>query len=693
MNESESRSDAGRLFLVIGIITVWGIAISARLVYLHIFQHEHYLQEAALKQLVNRIVLPPRGVIYDSHMDELATSVKVNTVVAEPRRIKDIPKAVRALSRILQMNPKELLEKMKENSKYLVLKRRIDPKLEPQIEALDMPGVYLMEESMRVYPNRNLASQTLGFVNMIGDGSAGLEQAYDKELKGEPGEIHFEVDANRRSFRGTVKKPPVQGHSLVLSLDRGAQHIAERELAIGVQQARAQAGTAIVLESDTGRILALANYPDFNGNSFGEYPAAHLHNRAVSDAFEPGSTFKVVVAAAALEAGLTRPDEYIDCQMGILKIAGHIFHDVHRYGALTFLQVLEHSSNIGAAKLGMRLGEQRLYEALRTFGFGSKTGVDLPAEAFGLVRNWKDWSALSVGAISFGQEVGVTSLQILCAINSIANGGYLTRPSVVDRIINQDGDLVRFRAPERTRIMNEKTAKAVQEAFEGVVLRGTGKTAALRGYRSAGKTGTAQKIVNRRYSDSKYVASFIGFAPLPNPRITVLVQLDEPQSSIFGGAVSGPIFSRIAQQVLMRMRVPPDNSIPMPQPDHKMTLASVEDYIPNGTPLQAPGELASLAVQPQDDENVVRLSTGEVVMPDFQGMSKRQVADRCIELGIHLKADGSGSAVYQTPAAGAAVSGGSSCSVRFARVNAASGGRPASQNAPHSSVAQTSARP
>ena len=276
----------------------------------------------------------------------------------------------------------------------------------------------------------------------------------------------------------------------------------------------------------------------------------------------------------------------IDCQMGSITIGGHVFHDHKGYGLLSFSQILEFSSNVGAAKLGMRLGQQGLYEALRNFGFGSKTGIDLPGEIVGLVRDWREWSGLSIGAISFGQEVGVTSMQILNAINAIANGGYLVRPSVVDRIIDENGDLVFARTPERTRLMSPRTAEAVSEAFEGVVLRGTGKRAALEGYRAAGKTGTAQKIEGGRYSSSKYVSSFIGFAPLPKPKITILVQIDEPKGGHYGGDVSAPFFQKIAQETLMLLRVMPDQNMPLPKIAPLTADADSGDYLPNATPVQ-----------------------------------------------------------------------------------------------------------
>ncbi len=677
MAEIRKKPHPGRLALIIVGITLWFCAITARLIQLQVLKHQDFVQLALKGQIAIRSVLAPRGIIYESHMDELATCTTVSTVVAEPRRIRDIQSAVQSLADILEMDSEELDIRLKDPARqvFQIVKRRISPKAEERIAQLGIEGVYLVEESMRVFPNRELASHVLGFVNMNGDGGAGLELQYDKELKGTPGVISFDVDARGRSFKGKVEKPPRQGHSLVVSLDKSIQYVAARELAAGVEKARAAAGTAIVMESDTGRILALANYPDFNSNSYNEVAADFWRNRAVSDIFEPGSTFKVVVATSALEAGLARPGEVIDCQMGSITIGKHIFHDHKPYGLLTFSQILELSSNVGAAKLGLRLGEQRLYAALRTFGFGSRTGVDLPGEIIGLVRNWRQWSGLSIGAISFGQEVGVTSLQILTAINAIANGGYRIRPTIVDRVIDENGDLLRIIVPEKTRIMRPETAAVIREAFEGVVLRGTGRHAALEGYRAAGKTGTAQKIINGHYSNTKYTASFIGFAPLPNPRLTILVQIDEPKGAIYGGDVSAPIFQKITQQALLLLHVPPDQSMP-PLPKLNPALAAniSEDFLPNATPVVPIMALNSGngEAMADDDAIMVRVGTETVEVPDFHGMPKRKVLDRCMEVGIQLQASGSGVAIFQVPPAGTKIPAGDACQVTFARGPAAS---------------------
>ncbi len=661
-----------RIVPVILGITLWCLLIIARLVQLQIFDHPLYAQLAHQNQQITQSIHAPRGPIYDSHMDELAVSVMVSTVVAEPRMIKDIPQTARSLAGILGMDPKKLADRMMapERRLFVVIKRRIDDAVQKRIEALGMEGVYFVDESMRVYPNGTLASHTLGWVNMDGDGGAGIELQYDTVLKGKKGSYSFEVDARGRSFRVNVDQPPIPGHSLVLSIDKSIQYIADRELAAGVEKARARAGTIIVMEPDTGRILALSNYPQFNCNTYSKHVPEVWRNRAVSDIYEPGSTFKVVVAAAALEAGLTWPREMIDCQMGSISVGNHVFRDHKPYGILSFNQILENSSNVGAAKLGLRLGQRRLYEALRNFGFGTKSGVDLPGEAIGIVRDWRDWSGLSIGAISFGQEVGVTSIQIAAAINAIANGGYLVRPSVVDRIIDEKGNLVNVRIPERVRLMSPQTAEAVFNAFEGVVMHGTGRRAALEGYRAAGKTGTAQKIIDGRYSDSKFIASFIGFAPLPRPRLTILVQIDEPEGNHYGGDVCAPVFKKIAQETLMQLRVPPDENLPLPKFAPTITDRQSQDYYDsNAVPIMPTSSREEDLLPNEDDPKTIAFEIeGElVVLPDFRGLSKRSVLDQCLYLGIQLQSSGSGIAVLQSPPPGAKIPIGTACSVTFAK--------------------------
>jgi cell division protein FtsI (penicillin-binding protein 3) len=670
MSDESAGLKTTRIAVVILGITCWSFLILIRLIQLQVFEHKFFVQKASEKQQVLRSILAPRGVIYDRNMAELATSVAVSTVVAEPRRIENIPAATQSIAAELGLDPQELLDRMMDPARkfHMVIKRRIDPNEEKRIKALGIDGVYFVEESMRAYPHRNLACQALGFVNMMGDGCYGLEQQYDKHLKGKEGVYSVEVDAHGKPFRVKVDKPPVQGQSLVLSIDKSIQYITDRELKAGVENAQARSGIAIVMESDTGRILALSNYPQFNSNSFNQYEPDLWRNRAISDYFEPGSTFKVVVAASALDAGLTRPAEMIDCQMGSITIGKHVFHDHKSYGLLTFGQILEFSSNVGAAKLGLRLGEQRLYEAMRNFGFGSRSGIDLPGEVVGQVSDWHDWSGLSIGAISFGQEVGVTSIQILTAINAIANGGFRVRPTLVDRIIDENGELVHSTAPERVRLISPQTAEAISNAFEGVVLRGTGRRAALEGYRAAGKTGTAQKIVDGHYSPSKYVSSFIGFAPLPHPRLTILVQIDEPKGSHYGGDVSAPFFQKIAQESLMQLHVPHDPALPLPKLKPMIADASSEDYMPDAVQPQ----ILSAKEPKEEPKETITIQVGKdtgILLPDFLGMGKRAVLDRCVALGIRVQVQGSGLAVFQSPLPGTKVSAGETCNVTFAKAD------------------------
>lgn len=651
-------------------VTLWSLFILARLVQLQVIQHQTYQGKADRKQQNSRPAPAPRGIIYDSQMDELATNATVeNTLEADLTVIENKRETAQKLASILKIDYDNLLNRMTDpQRKNIVVKRRVDAAAIKRIQSLGIDGLFFTEESIRVYPNTVLASQTLGFVNMNGDGGAGIELQYDKVLKGKDGLYSFEIDARQRAYRITIEKPPVQGDSLVLSIDKSIQYAADKNLAAAVENAQAKSGIAIVMESDTGRILALSIYPSFNCNNYNKYKEEMWRNRAVSDYFEPGSTFKVVVAAAALDAGLTRPDEMINCENGLYRMSGHPFRDHNSYGLLTFKEVLEHSSNIGAIKLGLKLGQQRLYQALLDFGFGSPTNVDLPGEIGGLIRHWKDWSGLSIGAISFGQEVGVTSLQILNAINAIANGGYRVRPSVVDRIIDEHRNTLWENEPEKTRIMKPRTAETVTEAFEGVVLRGTGKRAALEGFRAAGKTGTAQKSVHGHYQHGVYISSFIGFAPLPRPKITVLVQLDEPepQKGYYGGDVCAPYFKNIAQDVLLYLRVPPDANVNPPKWNLATDEADVKDFIPDAAPIEPLTALGQEQAAEAGKNTVTVHIEGEwIVMPDFRGLSKRNVLSRCTDMGIRLNSKGSGMAVFQTPAPGTEVPVGSTCTVTF----------------------------
>jgi cell division protein FtsI (penicillin-binding protein 3) len=563
MLENSRPFNQKRFAALFAFFLVWGLVVAGRLVQFQIVLHGELPKPAKNPYKVNKPIPVSRGSIYDSQMVQLATSITVKTVIANPAGIKDIPAAARGLAPLLEMDPNVLMKRLRDpvSRNYLVLKRRIDPNLEPRIQALGIEGIRLEDASLRVYPNGDLAGHPLGFVNGAGIGVAGLERFYNGELTGNRGMAVFEQDARGRSYSEKTIQPPVPAHSLVLSLDNSIQRIVQSELFSGVQRAHAAAGMAIVMESETGRILALANVPGFNPNTPAQCGEKALRNRAIQDRNEAGSTVKVIVASACLDAGLVRPGELIDCRPRSLRIAGHVIHDHKDFGFLEFEQTLEQSSNTGAARLGLRLGEERLEKALRLFGIGSRTGIDLWGEANGRLREHKKWSKLSIASISFGQEVTVTSIQILTAINVIATGGYKVLPTLVDRILNQNGEPIRIAAPKRVRIIRPETAVVIMDALEGVILRGTGLGAALDGYRAAGKTATAQKAEGKRLSKTKYSATFVGFAPLPKPRVTILVQIDEPRGAIYGGDVAAPVFRKIAQEALLILKVPQDRNL------------------------------------------------------------------------------------------------------------------------------------
>jgi len=677
------KNSNSRKLLVIAGVSLWSLLIVARLIQKQIMEHENYVRKAEIQQQSQGEIVAPRGVIYDSRMDVLAANTMVSTVIAEPRRIEDIPGTAEKLASVLGMDRRNLQTRMEmpERRSYLVVERRIDENKEKAIIDLGLDGVYLIDESARSYPNNDMACHVLGFVNREGDGGAGIEQEYDKYLKGKPGRYTFERDGRKtpRIYQTQMVEPPVLGNSLVLSIDKSIQYIVDRELAVGARKARARAGTAIVMESDTGRILAMSNYPRFDSNRYNEYKSEYWYNRAVTDIFEPGSTFKVTVAAAALKEGLTRPDELIDCQNGTITVGGNVIRDNRGYGLISFKKVLAVSSNVGAVKLGLMLGRERLHESIRAFGFGSPTGIDLPREETGIVHHWNKWSSSSIGSISFGYEIGVTSIQILTAVNTVANGGFNVRPYIVERIIDSEGNLIDKREPEKTRILDRKTALEMTDALKDVVLPGgTAPRAALDGYAAAGKSGTARKVIKdpvtgkSRYSKNQYIASFIGFAPLPDPRITVMVQLDDPRNGYYGGEVSAPIFQKIAQETLMRLKIPPDPALAPSQPKLKPQLAKHDNaagFLPDDAQLMEPTlEVAAIRTLKEDRPGVItiRVESENVVVPDFQGMSKRRVLDTCFDLGVQLKSSGSGVAVSQYPPPGTRVAPGDACSVVFA---------------------------
>jgi cell division protein FtsI/penicillin-binding protein 2 len=563
-----------RLYVLAAVLVLWCSGICVRLVYLQIFRYGSFQKRAVHERERTEEVSAKRGIIYDRTGRELAMSISVDSAFAVPTDIPDLAGTISLISRITKTDPRENLAKCKAARTFCWVARKADVETADRIRALNLRGIYFQKESRRFYPKRELAAQVLGYVGMDDEGLSGIERQFDDKLRGSPGRMLISVDAHRKWF-GSVEKQPEPGENVVLTIDQQIQYIAERELATGMQQTHAISGTVIVQNPHTGEILALANQPTFNPNLTREITPERLKNHAVSDVYEPGSTFKVVTISAALEEKLTRPDEIFDCQMGSIVINGMRIRDSRPHGLLPVWGILAESSDVGAIKIALRLGEERFYKYIRAFGFGQQTGIELPGETRGLTKPVNRWSRVSIGAISMGQEIGISPLQLASLVSTIANDGVAVPPRIVAATPAPQPapQTVAFHPAESRRVISSMTAAEMKQMMQKVVLEGTGKKAVLEGYSSAGKTGTAQKVdpATHAYSRTKYVASFAGFAPINNPAIVVAVILDSAVGLHQGGQVSAPVFQRVAQQVLEYLHTPHDVELPK---SRQMMLAS-----------------------------------------------------------------------------------------------------------------------
>ena len=554
-----------RLYLLAAILLFWGGAICLRLAYLQIFRYGDFEQRAQRQQQRTTEVAAKRGIIYDRAGRELAMSVAVDSVFAVPADIPDLAGTISLVARITQADPRELLAKCQAARTFCWVARKADAETADRIRSMNLRGIYFQKESKRFYPKRELAAQVLGYVGMDDEGLSGIERANDDNLRGKPGRMMISVDARRKWF-GSVEKQPDPGENVVLTIDEKIQYIAERELETAMQQTHAESGTVVVQNPKTGEILALANRPTFNPNLAREINPQKLKDHAVSDVYEPGSTFKLVTIAAALEEKVTNPNEVFDCQMGSIVINGMRIRDSKPHGLLSVAGILAESSDVGAIKIALRLGEERFYKYIRAFGFGQQTGIEVPGETRGLTKPLNRWSKVSIGAISMGQEIGVTPLQLVGLVSTIANDGVWTAPHIIAGTTVPQGtpQMVAFHPGLQRRVISPMTAAQMKQMMQGVVLHGTGKKAILEGYSSAGKTGTAQKVdpATHAYSRTKYVGSFAGFAPVNDPAITVAVILDSAVGLHQGGQVSAPVFQRVAQQVLEYLHTPHDVELP-----------------------------------------------------------------------------------------------------------------------------------
>jgi cell division protein FtsI (penicillin-binding protein 3) len=623
-----------RLLQLFAFLAAWAIVVIARLVQVQIVRHDDYTLRATRQQERTLSLNPVRGSIRDSRGRLLAESVSAESVYADPQAIVDVKAAARALAPVLGENARDLEKRLTTESGFAWVARQLPMNVADTVRKLKLPGVYFLEEHRRSYPRGSLAANVIGYVGVDGEGLGGIEHSFDSYVRGRAGKVTILRDARRGAYLVGAEgaNRPVDGNHVVLTIDAIVQFIAERALTSAVDRYHAAGGSAIVMDPRDGSILAMASVPTFDPNRFGDFAPVVWHNRNVQDMYEPGSTFKIITASAGLEEGIVTPSQIIDCGNGEIDIANTAIHEHGgtRYGLISFEDVMVHSSNVGAIRVGLGVGPSRFYDYIHRFGFGERTGIELPGETAGLVRRTEKWSALSNASMSIGQEIGVTPLQIMDAVATVANGGERVTPHIVDRVVDPRGNVLwRPSPPPRKRAISEKTAAVLNEILKSVVARGTGQPAALTEHIVAGKTGTAQKKVAGRagYSPDKVVASFAGYVPADRPRLAILVVVDEPKGAQYGGTIAAPAFREIAEATLRYLRVMPT--------------------IPSRSVGASEPLLAAFS------QKSVPAASGSGV-PDLRGLDARAAIARATAAGLLVRATGSGVVQTQQPSPGEA---------------------------------------
>lgn len=623
-----------RLAVLAAVFVLWAVAITARLVYLQVVSHEDLVARAE-RQYLRTITAPAkRGDIFDRNGRLLAYSVDADTIYAVPSEIADPGKVATALCGVLdgcdRKDREALAARLSRGGAFAYVRRRVTPAEARRVAGLELEGIGFMRESKRFYPNRELAAHLLGFAGLDNVGLSGVEASYDKTVRGRDGTLLVQTDARGRAF-SRLERSPTVGGSIELTIDEQLQFIAERELRAGVQQHRADAGTAVVMDPKTGEILAMANYPTFNPNAYGDANQNARRNRAIQDLYEPGSTFKIVTASAALEERLFSPAEVIDVSAGLIRFGRRVINDMHRYGPLSFTDVLVKSSNVGAIKIGARVGADRMGMYVRRFGFGRGTSRDFQGESPGIV--WSNLNDSALASVSMGYQVGVTPLQMVTAASAVANGGTIYEPRLV-RAISQDGVRTVIKPNAVRSAVKPETAATLTAIMEAVVERGTATRAKVPGYTVAGKTGTADKLVNGRYSPSQQNVSFVGFVPSRNPALAIIVMIDSPRDGAdTGGVVAAPIFQRIAEDSLRYLGVPPNLK---PQPPVLVTRP----------------RHVTAPVSPAPRPMRVSVVEGAAVLPDLSGLGAREAIHELARLGLTPRVRGTGVVVDQQPPPG-----------------------------------------
>ncbi|HEX8888519.1 MAG TPA: penicillin-binding protein [Pyrinomonadaceae bacterium] len=680
----KARPDSSRkrVLIIASILAVWMVAISARLVYLQTSQHTWLLTRARAQQEDTIQTSPIRGLVLDRHGNELARSVDAESIWAVPGKIENVEEVAARLAPIVDVDANVLASRLKEaqsaNRKFAWIARKLDEEQSAKVRALNIDGIYSVKEPKRQYPNGALAAHALGFVGLDEDGLAGIEQTFNEKIRGEGSKILVETDAHGHPY-GSFEAQSRPGETVVLTIDRFVQYKTEQALISAVERTHAKSGSAVVLDPRTGEILAIANAPTFDPNDPRAATQQARVNQALQNIYEPGSTFKVVAYSAAIERGLAKPTDKIDCQMGSITVAGRLIHDHKPFGTLTLIDALAKSSNVAAIKLGLRVGDDSMYDFMTRYGFGSKTGIELPGETSGLLRDVKKWSPSSIGSIAMGQEVGVTPVQMAGAYGALANDGVRIAPHLVREVRAADGAVVYSAQPEQHRVVSAETASTLRHMLEEVTINGTAKKAQLDGYTAAGKTGTAQKIdpKTRAYSKTKFIGSFVGIAPVDNPAVVIIVVIDEPVGSYHGGDVAAPVFNEIAEQILPGLNVEPDSELKSsPAPGLLAQSLLSPEYIARLRAEQERVRAERDRTLPQvlSDESAgmtqvvyTAATKSAVLMPDLRGKSVRDAARVCSQLGLQLEAQGEGRALRQSPQAGAEVEAGQTVRIDFGR--------------------------
>jgi cell division protein FtsI (penicillin-binding protein 3) len=623
-----------RLLQLFAVLAAWAVIVIARLVQIQLVRHGEYVIKAARQQERTLALQPVRGSIMDRQGRVLAESIAAESIYADPQAIGDRAQTAKALASVkaLQMDARELAAKLTSASGFVWIARQLPLETTAAVKALKLPGVYFLEEHRRSYPRSMLAANVVGYTGVDGEGLGGIEHSFDAQVRGRAGRVTLLRDARRGMYLvgGEGPNRPIDGNDVFLTIDSVVQFIAERALGRAVEEYHAAAGVAIVMDPRNGRVLAMASNPTFDPNRYRDFSPDDRRNRAVQDMYEPGSTFKIVTASAGLEEGVVTPSQILDCGDGFIQIGSTQIHEHghNRYGLITFEDVMVHSSNVGAIRVGLALGQDRFYRYIRRFGFGERSGVALPGEAQGSVRRTEQWSQLSNASMSIGQEIGVTPLQVISAIAAVANGGLRVQPQIVEKVVDAKGNTI-YTPPQAApvRVISEKTAAVLNEVLKAVVARGTGVQASLAEHVVAGKTGTAQKAVRGGYSPDKVVASFGGYVPADRPQLAILVVVDEPKGSEYGGTVAAPAFKEIAESTLRYLNVPPS--------------------IPARTIDVATPTLAALSQRPA--------ATAGSGVPDLRGLDARAAVALATSAGFRIRASGNGVVQTQQPLPGQAM--------------------------------------